>query len=238
MTKTQILQEIKRTTEANGGTPLGLDRFENETGIKQYDWLKFWPRWSEAIREAGYAPNSFINAYDEAELLDRYAKLVQEVGKIPVRGDLSVKAHADPSFPSEKAFRRFGGKEELIRRLAAYCKGRIGYEQVVRLCENYDIPNRSTFEQPDVEQGEIGFVYLTKSGRFHKIGKTNDVGRRRYELAIQLAEKATTVHVIRTDDPTGIEAYWHNRFASKRANGEWFALNAADIAAFKRRKFM
>ena len=54
MTKLYILQEIKRTTQANGGTPLRKIQFEAETGIKRYDWFGvYWARWSDALREAG-----------------------------------------------------------------------------------------------------------------------------------------------------------------------------------------
>ena len=57
-------------------------------------------------------------------------------------------------------------------------------------------------------------------------------------LSIQLPERLKMVHVIRTDDSSGIEDYWHRRFEAKHKNGEWFELDAGDIAAFKRRKFM
>ena len=53
MTKLYILREIKRTTQANGGTPLRRLQFESETGINRYDWFGvYWARWSDAVREA------------------------------------------------------------------------------------------------------------------------------------------------------------------------------------------
>jgi len=66
-----------------------------------------------------------------------------------------------------------------------------------------------------VEPIDFGFVYMLKSGGHHKVGRTNAVGRRQYERAIQLPERATLDHQIRTDDQPGIEAYWHRRFADE-----------------------
>jgi len=58
VTKLYILQEIKRTTQANGGTPLRKVQFEVETGIKRYNWFGvYWARWSDALREAGCLPH-------------------------------------------------------------------------------------------------------------------------------------------------------------------------------------
>jgi hypothetical protein len=106
------------------------------------------------------------------------------------------------------------------------------------MCKDCVPPLREVAEESDAPGAEIGFVYLIKSGRFYKIGRTNAAGRREREIALQLPEKATTIHVIRTDDPVGIEAYWHKCFEARRKNGEWFELSVADVAAFRRRKFM
>ena len=223
MTKTHILREIKRTAAANGGVPLGWRRFETETGIKEYDWLgKFWARWSDALREAGFAPNQFQEAYGKTELLEKYARLTQELGRLPTANDLRLKGRLDANYPNGKVFERLGTKAEVVQQLLEYCRSREGFEDVINLCEGYVPRVRSTSEDSGEQLGEVGFVYLMKSGRFYKIGKTNAVGRREYELAIQLPERVTTVHIIETDDPGGIEAYWHKRFGAKRKNGEWF----------------
>ena len=60
VTKLYILQEIIRTTKANGGTPLRKLQFELQTGIKRYDWFGvYWARWSDAIRESEYIQDCF-----------------------------------------------------------------------------------------------------------------------------------------------------------------------------------
>jgi hypothetical protein len=77
-----------------------------------------------------------------------------------------------------------------------------------------------------------------RSGKHYKIGKSGHVGRREYQIGLKLPEPVKTIHSIATDDPDGIETYWHNRFKAKRAEGEWFSLNQDDVKAFKIRRFM
>ena len=135
MEKAHILQEIRRTAEANGGVPLGRLAFTSETRIGYHEWHgTYWVRWNDALREAGLPPNKFTRAYDDYELLERYVGLARELGRLPVGGDVRMKAHSDSAFPSEKTFRRFGGKTELVRRIFEYCQGREGYDDVVHMC--------------------------------------------------------------------------------------------------------
>lgn len=238
MNRDQIIKEIQRTAATNGGIPLGSRRFTTTTGIRESDWLgKYWARWGDALTEAGLTPNQLQSAYGMTYLLELCVSLTRELGRLPTANDLRLKDRTDPQFPSQKVFERLGTKAELVQLLFEHCRGRRGHEDVTRLCEAY-VPRKQRIETAVGPSADTGFVYLLKSGRFYKIGFSNSVGRRAYELGIQLPERAAIVHEILTDDPSGIESYWHNRFSAKRKNGEWFELDAADLTAFKRRKFM
>ena len=231
-----ILSEIRRTAIKNGGLPLGRSKFRTETGIKDSDWSgKIWARWSDAVREAGFEPNQMQVAYDGGALIEKFISLMRELGHFPVRNEMRLKTRNDPDFPNEKTF---GSRGELIARIREYCERRPEYGDVLEMCAQVSEPSSGSTEAENDEVQEFGFVYLLRSGRHYKIGRSNATGRREYELKIQLPERATMVHEIRTDDPAGIEAYWHKRFEAKRLNGEWFDLTNLDVSAFRRRKFM
>jgi hypothetical protein len=50
-----------------------------------------------------------------------------------------------------------------------------------------------------------------KFQKVYKMGRSNNVERRNYELGTKLPEELNMKHKIRTDDPPGIDNYWMNR---------------------------
>ena len=96
--------------------------------------------------------------------------------------------------PNKKVFSRYGTKDKFIAKVLEYCKGKNGYNDIVAFCEPIleDFNEEKILDDSDTAQ--IGEVYLFKSGRYYKIGKTNDTVRRGSELRIQLPEKCTLIH--------------------------------------------
>jgi len=239
MTREEILSEIRRTADENGGKPLGRARFIRITGITEYELGRHWARFSEAQREAGFQPNKMNAAYHDSFLMEKFIGLTRRLGHVPTRNELRLERTAtDPSFPDPKVFERFGSKNELIGKTLNYCRESAAYPDVVPILELAYQPGQAldTQEPRSAEDGiSYGFVYLVKghAGEY-KIGRTNIVDRRLSELGATSAVEQTLVHEVKTDDPVGVEAYWHSRFADKRMRGEWFRLTAADVRASKR----
>ena len=232
--RNQILSEIKRLAETNGGQAPGVRAFETATGITEGSWRGlYWARWSDALAEAGYQPNKFQGKSEVDHVIGSFIEAARYYKRLPTTMELRMFKRLRPDIPNEKTINSyFGSKERLLSNLRAWLDYKAGYDDIIEMLG----PEREREAKPTSRVKE-GIVYLIRSGAHYKIGRSDELERRVKEIRIALPEAATLVHSIRTDDPAGIEAYWHRRFADKRANGEWFKLTNADVAAFKRRKY-
>lgn len=235
--KENILQEIKRTAQENSGKPLGQERFARETGIGISQWQKYWIRWSQALSDAGFQPNSYLSAYSDEHVIEKLAILTRELGHIPVKAEIKMKAREDKTFPSHTVFDRIGPKKVRLSQLRKFVSDTESYRDILEIVEAENLDENSP-DEDNSTSSKKGYVYLLRHGtrNEYKIGRTNNPIRREGELTIELPEKLAPVHWIETDDPAGIEKYWHQRFSEKRKNGEWFGLSNSDVLAFKKWK--
>ena len=159
----------------------------------------------------------------------------------PTHAEVRIRRTRDPEFPSRTTFARLGNKDELVRKVLAYCRDKPEYDDVVALCSAVCRPKDASIEGPrdvldaDGDGTRTGFVYLMGGRRGeYKLGHTSVVDRRLSELATGSSVDLEVVHEIKTDDPLGVEAYWHRRFSENRMKNEWFKLSSSDVRAFKR----
>ena len=187
--------------------------------------------WGEALKEAGYEPNKKQGKFSSEQVLQKFAEAVRHFGRIPAEIEIRMYTRNRHDFPSHSTFtNHFGNKVGLVAALADWVRKNDDFADLVAFLPE---PKEDNVTVQPVE----GFVYLLKSGNHFKIGRSEELERRVKQISVALPEEVTLEHAIRTDDPVGIEAYWHRRFAARRAKGEWFQLTVADVRAFKRRKF-
>ncbi|CCV05400.1 conserved hypothetical protein [Mesorhizobium metallidurans STM 2683] len=233
--KQEIIRAIRSIAAASGGVPPGQRKFLSETGITDHTWKnRIWRKWTDALAEAGFAPLEWFAGYDKSEILQQVNDLARRLEAFPNYGDLTFEGSNNPYFVSIAAIKRRWRIGDLAAELRTFAADR-GDHQVVAYCDDFLATTKSlpdAGEAPD--KPALGYVYLIKYGKDFKVGRTSSIARRSRQVQIELPDETVLVHAILTDDPAGVEAYWHRRFADKRGNGEWFKLSAADLATFKR----
>jgi len=243
MTKDEIVNEIHKYVATYGESP-GEREFSNAIGIKPWTWKgKYWVRWTDAVREAGYEPKSMVQRTPDADMLQKLADLALRLGRFPVEQEINLEGRRTPGYPVYQTFlKRFGGMHEtaaallnFVREngnaeLAAICEARLAKEAARALPTKDGTRN--------AHATKVGVVYLKYSRklRLYKIGKANHGDKRGAGISLLLPEDLIPKHEIKTDCPFILEKYWHNRFRAKRKQGEWFDLSKADVQAFKRRR--
>jgi hypothetical protein len=180
----------------------------------------------------------FSTSYDPEVLIRKYIDLIRELQSFPIEGQLMVKRKGDKTFPDRSAFKRLGPKFQRAARVLEYCRTHEGFEDIVPFCAQAITVRPLDAGEESTEGHSLGYVYLVRHGarREYKIGRTNNPIRREGEISIELPEQLEPVHRIKTDDPVGVERYWHVSFAEKPKNGGWFSLSTENVRAFKRWK--
>jgi Meiotically up-regulated gene 113 len=230
-----FISEIKRLSIENGRVP-GIKVFENQTGILRREWLgKVWARWNDAIFEAGLEPNALTARLDTELVLQSVAECCLAIGNLAAANDLKLYARQNPGFPSTKTIANHFPRRALLIEALRIWVIQIENNKYIQILDF--LPASSRPQVALSTRSSNGHVYLLRAGDHYKIGRSSDLEKRVKSINVALPDKATLEHAISTDDPSGIEVYWHRRFADRRANGEWFKLSKADVVAFKKRKF-
>ena len=231
-----IIREIRRLAAENNGRAPGSAAFVTATGISASKWRgKYWVRWGDALIEAGFEANEWISRTDPEVLLNGIIAACRHYKRFPTKSEFEMLRRSNASIPAPIVIRNnFGGQADLIATLAKHIGDDPEYADVLAMLPAITQPRAAPIKGAKPVDG---YVYLIKSGDFYKVGRSDELERRVKEIRIALPDAATLVHAITTDDPPGIEAYWHRRFSEQRANGEWFKLTPDDVKAFMRRKF-
>ncbi len=143
-----ILKTIQETAQANQGIPLGQRAFQRQTGIKESEWYgRYWARWSDAIKEAGFTPNIYNQRIDTPIMLEKLIPAIRHFGKFPTFAEFKIYSKAHPGFPAVNTIsNHFKVRSDLVEALTAYVSGKPELEDIATLCKCFKIPQKNNFK--------------------------------------------------------------------------------------------
>lgn len=128
-----IIAEIRRVAAELGRAP-GSWSFETETGIREHNWRgRYWPRWSDALRDAGLEPNLPDRRADPDALLAELAAVVRRFRRMPTLDELKIYRQAFPAPTPNALWRSFGPRPAVVERLRAWAQARAEYADVAAM---------------------------------------------------------------------------------------------------------
>jgi hypothetical protein len=231
-TAEQIIVRLKEAVDRNGGQPPSSRSFLKEAGLNQRDLIRAgWPTYGALLKSQGFQPAVMKRGFTDDEVFRPLAELTVRLGHFPTQSEREVERHRNPAFPSSEAYLRRGRRAMLEHALRAWCEATHDFSELVPKLKQ--AAGAAQIPGPIVK----GYVYMLRdgnSGKRVKIGKESVEGARQAAAATWLGNPRA-IHRIATDDPDGIEEYWHERFkkAGKHVVRELFDLLPSDIAAFK-----
>lgn len=80
-----------------------------------------------------------------------------------------------------------------------------------------------------------GYIYfLQDDSKRIKIGKTQQIDKRVFDIGIKLPVTPILFHFFKTPDTTTMEKYLHDKYKNFRLDGEWFNLPESELLKIKK----
>lgn len=126
--KNQVLDAIRKCADQLGHPP-SRHEFKTKTGMSEYQVLRHFQNWREAVRAAGLQADSTNVRLDDGTLLQDWGKLVRKVRQIPTRDQY----RREGTFSPGSFEHHFGPWSGIPSRFQEFAKGKSEWADVLPL---------------------------------------------------------------------------------------------------------
>jgi len=124
----RVLNAIRDAAKVLGHPPSKVD-FIRLSGISEYQYLKYFPSWREAVRAAGLDPNSTNINLDPSILLEDWGKLVRRIRRIPTRVQYKREGNYSPGTFEKK----FGAWSVIPSHFRSFAESRPEWADIIEI---------------------------------------------------------------------------------------------------------
>ena len=124
----EVLNAIRQAAKTLGRPPSRAE-FKSSSGMSEYQVLKHFPSWREAVRAAGLEPYSTNVRLDPAVLLQDWGEMVRRERRIPTRDQYRRAGNYSPAVFEKK----FGPWSNIPAQFRAFAQSHLEWADVVAL---------------------------------------------------------------------------------------------------------
>ena len=183
MDKPQITRRLTQLASERGGH-IAFRAFIAATGLSER-WLRDQPwfqGWNALLKEVGLETKSFkVDRTPPETIAEAVAELITRSGKWPTEDELRREKAQNASFPSATIISPMRKTGELARLIVELGVVRPGFAAAAEIAAKHQV------HAPDavgVDERVKGYVYMLRSGRSYKIGKSVDPSRGSVRISV------------------------------------------------------
>jgi HNH endonuclease len=161
----EVLKAIRAAAESLGRPPSRAE-FKSSSGMTEYQVLKHFPNWREAVRAAGLEPHSTNVPIDPEVLLEDWGEFIRRVRRIPTRDQY----RRDGTYSPGVFEKRFGPWSAIPSKFREFAEGKSEWADVIALLPIEHAHASFAASSPIVSAQDGPSVSLASNRRHTRLG--------------------------------------------------------------------